>query len=386
MTDDDGGATPADTTVLIRNVAPTVDAGDDRAVIFTEPVTLLGAFTDPGTDDVPTIEWNFGDGTTSSELQPTKTYGATGEFNAVLTITDDDGGQGTDSATILVLEAADLTAGLVVEDLVLTPRDPKGGEVVFARFRVFNRTNPPVDIEDGAIDLLVNGLLHHRFEGIDLRAGQDRQLRLPRGTGISSTKPGTFAVQVGTLVETFVIKAGLKVISNLDLDKRVVDVGDIVRISADVTNEGDVTQQFQVRILVEDPAGAEFGQTRVKNVRLTPFPAEGSSDFVLRTVPIIPNSTPGEYTVDVDGENDFFRVVQPLRAAVGRNYTFDATRTTARDAQGNQLDLDPNGQVSFTTGSIALSIPVRAARGVKVNSFVDTTSGISIIDHHRQGC
>ena len=363
-----------DTTVLIRNVAPTVNAGPDLAVILTEPVTLQGAFTDPGTDDIPTIEWNLGDGTTSSELQPTKTYGATGEFTAFLTITDDDGGRGTDSTIVRVLQAADLTAGLVVEDLVLAPTDPKGGEVVFARFRVFNRTNPPVNIEDGEIDLLVNGLVHHKFEGIDLRAGLDRQLRLPRDKGISSNLPGTFAIQVGTLVETFVIKAGLKVISNLDLDKRVVDVGDIVRISADVTNEGDVTERFQVRILVADPAGAEFGQTRVKNVRLTPFPAEGSSDFVLRTVPIIPNSTPGEYTVDVDGESDFFRVVQPLRAAVSRNYT-----TTARDAQGNKLDLDEDGQVSFTTGSIALSIPVRAARGVKVNSFVDTTSGISII-------
>ena len=376
--DKDAGQGPANTTALIRNVAPTVSAGPGQAAITGDPVTLQGSFTDPGAADTHTILWAFGDGTTSNQLTPSKTYSAVGEFTAVLTVTDDDGGQSTGSTTVRVLEAASLAAGLEVRELVLIPTDPKGGELVFARFRVFNVSAN--DIENGSVELLVNGTLHHTFTSIALRAGQNRELRLPNDRGISSGVAGTTSVQAGTQIATFNIAPGLKVISNVNLDKRVVDIGDVVRISADVTNQGGVTERFLVQVVVEDPTGAVFGQTRQKNLRLTPFPADGSSDFIIRTVPITPNATPGGYTVTVDTENDFFQVVQPLVAEVGRDYSFNPATTNARDAQGNVLDTIPGGQVSFKTGSIALSIPIRAARGVKVNSFVDTSSGISIID------
>jgi PKD repeat protein len=106
-TDDDGAAAEASRLVHVRNVAPRVDAGPDRSVREGEPVTLAGSFTDPGPDDVGAASWSFGDGTTSSGTPtPVHAWPCAGTFQAVLTVTDGDGGAGTDAATVAVTNAS----------------------------------------------------------------------------------------------------------------------------------------------------------------------------------------------------------------------------------------------------------------------------------------
>lgn len=69
------------------NVAPTAN--------FTVAATGLTAnFTDTSTDSDGSIasrSWNFGDGTTSTAANPSKTYAAAGTYNVVLTVTDNGG-------------------------------------------------------------------------------------------------------------------------------------------------------------------------------------------------------------------------------------------------------------------------------------------------------
>ncbi len=90
-------------SVTINNVPPTVDAGPDQTVNEGDTVVFSGSYTDPGTDDTHTIEWYFGDGWSITGMLTTgHVYGDNGVYTVTLTITDDDGGTGSDTLTVTV--------------------------------------------------------------------------------------------------------------------------------------------------------------------------------------------------------------------------------------------------------------------------------------------
>src|SRR5262245_23229083 len=67
---------------------------------------LTCAMTDQSTDADGTIQshaWEFGDGATSSEPNPTHTYADPGSFTVRLTVTDDDGDTGTATRTVTMI-------------------------------------------------------------------------------------------------------------------------------------------------------------------------------------------------------------------------------------------------------------------------------------------
>jgi hypothetical protein len=103
---DTGGLSDSDTVlVTVNNVAPSVDAGPDVTVPEGDAVAFVGSFNDPGTADTHTIAWAFGDGsTTGGTLTPQHTYTAAGVYTVTLTVTDDDGGVGSDTITVTVGE------------------------------------------------------------------------------------------------------------------------------------------------------------------------------------------------------------------------------------------------------------------------------------------
>jgi PKD repeat protein len=66
---------------------------------------LTATFTDASTDaqnNITSRSWNFGDGTTSTATNPTKTYAAAGTYTVTETVTDAGGLTGTKSSSVTV--------------------------------------------------------------------------------------------------------------------------------------------------------------------------------------------------------------------------------------------------------------------------------------------
>jgi len=101
---DDGQDTDSETAdLMVYNVAPTVGPinVDSTLVAVGTPINASADFTDPGTNDTHTADWEWGDTTTSAgtvvglSVGPdSHAYSEAGIYTIQLTVTDDDGDSG----------------------------------------------------------------------------------------------------------------------------------------------------------------------------------------------------------------------------------------------------------------------------------------------------
>ncbi|KXK60648.1 glycosyl hydrolase [Micromonospora rosaria] len=124
------------------NRAPTAVATADRTS-GAAPLTVV--FSSAGSTDPDggalTYSWAFGDGTTSTAANPTKTYSATGRYTATLTVRDPQGATGTSSVQITVGN----TAPTVRIDAPGEGRLFSFGDTVPFRITVTDPEDGPVD-------------------------------------------------------------------------------------------------------------------------------------------------------------------------------------------------------------------------------------------------
>lgn len=99
----------ATTTVTVNNVVPIVDAGPSLTVNEGDLVTIEPTFTDPGSTDTHTATIDWGDGgpvtiidPATSPLYDSHTYYDNEVYTVTVTVTDDDGGVGTDTLVVTV--------------------------------------------------------------------------------------------------------------------------------------------------------------------------------------------------------------------------------------------------------------------------------------------
>lgn len=111
VTDNDGESDTDTLIVTVNNAPPVISAGTDINGLENQAVQFNGTAVDPGTADVLTYTWNFGDGspTVSGVLNPTHAYGevdATPDvYTVTLTVADDDGAEVSDTLIVTVHNA-----------------------------------------------------------------------------------------------------------------------------------------------------------------------------------------------------------------------------------------------------------------------------------------
>ncbi|MBT5873664.1 MAG: PKD domain-containing protein [Candidatus Latescibacteria bacterium] len=131
---DDSGAQGSDTIqVAIQNVAPVARTHGPYAGTVGEPIQFSGSVEDPGINDSHTFAWDFGDGTSGIGPGAEHTFNAAGDFNATLTVTDNDGGIGTDSAPVRISSLSSPEGTIVLD--VPWPQIVDAGTIAFSTHR-----------------------------------------------------------------------------------------------------------------------------------------------------------------------------------------------------------------------------------------------------------
>jgi PKD repeat protein len=138
VTDDRGASHVATAQVQVKNVAPAVEAGGPYAGQTGSPITMAGTASDPGLIDQTGLVyvWDFGDGTGGTGPIVSHSYAQPGGYTVKLTVTDKDGAQGTDTASVQVLPAnqpptaviSGPSQGIVGEPLNFSGRDSADGD------------------------------------------------------------------------------------------------------------------------------------------------------------------------------------------------------------------------------------------------------------------
>jgi len=102
VTDDDGSTDETSTQVTVSSPSAPTSNNPPRADFEVSCADLRCSFTDQSDDSDGSIagrHWDFGDGTTSSQRNPSHSYATAGQYQVVLTVTDNGGAENSKTRT-----------------------------------------------------------------------------------------------------------------------------------------------------------------------------------------------------------------------------------------------------------------------------------------------
>lgn len=119
VTDNEGATGETTTTAEIYNTPPVADFSYDQPYFeWCEPIDFYDDSTDADACDTLTYLWDFGDGSTSTEQNPTYTYSMPGDYYVTLTVTDGYGASDDYTTMVIVFNMPP------VADFAYDPNDP----------------------------------------------------------------------------------------------------------------------------------------------------------------------------------------------------------------------------------------------------------------------
>ncbi|KGJ97943.1 PKD domain-containing protein [Colwellia psychrerythraea] len=83
----------------IPNKPPVANSGGPYTGIEGQPITFIGSASYDTDGAIATYNWDFGDGTTSNQADPSHSYSVSGSYSVVLTVTDNKGSSTTTNTT-----------------------------------------------------------------------------------------------------------------------------------------------------------------------------------------------------------------------------------------------------------------------------------------------
>jgi chitodextrinase len=86
------------------NEHPVASAGPDQTVMVRQDIVFDGSASYDLDGSITDYLWDFGNGKTGSGVSPSFSYKQTGTYTVTLTVTDDGGAQGTDTAVVTVVK------------------------------------------------------------------------------------------------------------------------------------------------------------------------------------------------------------------------------------------------------------------------------------------
>jgi len=107
-----GSIAVADQTFKITqslNQPPVANAGSDLSVTIGATANFSAAGSSDPDGTIASYQWDFGDGNTGSGVSVSHIYGFLGVYTATLTVTDNLGATGTDTALATIVALPDLT-------------------------------------------------------------------------------------------------------------------------------------------------------------------------------------------------------------------------------------------------------------------------------------
>ncbi len=84
------------------NVAPTASANGPYSGTANGSIAFSSAGSTDSDGTITSYSWNFGDGASSTQANPSHSYASAGNYTATLTVTDDKGATGSATATVTV--------------------------------------------------------------------------------------------------------------------------------------------------------------------------------------------------------------------------------------------------------------------------------------------
>ena len=103
---DDAGVTAADSTTanigIAPNEPPVADANGPYNGTAGSPVQFDGSASSDPDGSIVSFNWDFGDGSSGTGVNPSHTYNTDGTFTVTLTVTDDAGATDTDTTTATI--------------------------------------------------------------------------------------------------------------------------------------------------------------------------------------------------------------------------------------------------------------------------------------------